>query len=165
MKRGNSSPCSRRAVTDSRPLETILLIALFTVISLRPQLRADDIAVDLPDGVKAVWDVTKAYHQTTPTRERICLNGLWQWQPAEAQAKTVPGTNWGCFKVPGCWPGITDYMQKDCQTVYRHPSWSTDKLAAVTAAWYEREITIPDSWTGRRVWLSFDSLNCYAAVY
>ena len=108
MKRGNSSPCSRRAVTDSRPLETILLIALFTVISLRPQLRADDIAVDLPDGVKAVWDVTKAYHETTPTRERICLNGLWRWQPADAGSDKVPDGSWGFFKVPACWPGVTE---------------------------------------------------------
>src|SRR5690349_14309549 len=73
----------------------------------------------LPTGVEVVWDLKKAYHETTPNRERICLNGLWQWEPAEAQAKAVPSTNWGYFKVPGCWPGITDYMQKDCQTVYR----------------------------------------------
>src|SRR5882672_1413401 len=77
----------------------------------------------LPDGVKAVWDTTTAHHETTPTRERICINGLWRWQPAQASADQVPTQNWGYFKVPGCWPGITDYMQKDYQTVYAHPGW------------------------------------------
>ena len=29
----------------------------------------------LIEGVKAVWDIEKAHHQSTPTRERICING------------------------------------------------------------------------------------------
>ena len=69
MKRGNSSPCSRSIVPNSRLAETIRRIALFAVISLGPQLWADDIAVNLPDGVKAVWDVSRAYHETTPIPE------------------------------------------------------------------------------------------------
>jgi hypothetical protein len=32
----------------------------------------------LPEGIKAVWDINKAYKETTPTREKICINGLWQ---------------------------------------------------------------------------------------
>jgi len=35
------------------------------------------------EGVKAVWDPAKAARETTPTRERVCLNGLWRWQPAD----------------------------------------------------------------------------------
>ena len=74
------------------------------------------------------WDISKAYRETTPTRERICLNGLWRWQPAAAQSEQVPTGSWGYFKVPGCWPGITDYMQKDSQTVFAHPDWKDRKL-------------------------------------
>ena len=92
-------------------------------------------AVSLPDGVKAVWDIAKAYTETMASRERICLNGLWRWQPAEATAEQVPERSWGFFKVPGCWPGITDYMQKDSQTLYAHPSWKDVKFGGVTAAW------------------------------
>ena len=33
--------------------------------------------VTLPSGVKAVWDLDLAYRETTSTRERICINGLW----------------------------------------------------------------------------------------
>lgn len=59
----------------------------------------------LPDGVKAFWDIGKAYHETTPTRERICINGLWKWQPGVSQSDLLPTASWGYFKVPGCWPG------------------------------------------------------------
>jgi hypothetical protein len=64
---------------------------------------ADDAA--LPSGVVAVWDAAKAVHEATPTRERVCLNGLWRWQPAEPTATAVPEGGWGYFKVPGWWPG------------------------------------------------------------
>jgi len=119
----------------------------------------------LPQGVKAVWNSATAYRETTPTRERICLNGLWRWQPAEAQAEQVPTASWGFFKVPGSWPGISDYMQKDSQTVFPHPDWKARKLAAINAAWYQREITIPRDWAGRRIAVSMDYLNSYAAVF
>jgi beta-galactosidase len=121
----------------------------------------------LPGEVKADWESADAWRQTTPTRERLCVNGLWRWQPVEAgQANTeVPAGGWGYFKVPGCWPGVTDYLQADCQTVYPDPSWRDLKLGGVSAAWYQREIDVPASWGGRRVALSIDYLNSFASVY
>ncbi len=59
----------------------------------------------LPSGVKAVWDLETAQREKTPTRERVCLNGLWRWQPAKDAADAVPEDRWGYFKVPGFWPG------------------------------------------------------------
>jgi hypothetical protein len=128
-------------------------------------VRADEFAAPLPSGVKSVWDLRKAYRETTPARERICINGLWRWQPAPSTAAGPPAGKWGYFKVPGCWPGITDYLQKDCQTVYAHPSWKDTRLASLTAAWYEREITVPGEWAGRRIALNAEYLNSFAAVY
>ena len=141
---------------------SVLLCALTTAPiadSAEPSTAA------LPEGVKVVWDLAKAERESTPTRERICLNGLWRWQPTEVQWEVVPTGNWGFFKVPGAWPGITDYMQKDCQTVHAHPSWKERKLSGVGAAWYEREITVPAAWAGRRVALAAEYLNSFAAVY
>src|SRR5207253_6363744 len=109
---------------------------------------ADALTVPLPEGAQTACDITNAYREATATRERICINGLWQWQPADADSKQVPVRGWGYFKVPGCWPGITDYMQKDCQTVYAHPTWKERKLGSITAAWYQREITVPGNWSG-----------------
>ena len=142
------------------------LSLFFSVLATAPLGRgAEDLAVPLPPGVQAVWDVSKAYRESTATRERICLNGLWQWQPAEARSEQVPAGKWGWFKVPGCWPGITDYMQKDCQTVFAHPSWKGEKLGEVTSAWYQREITIPSQWSGRRITLALEYLNSFAVVW
>ncbi len=118
-----------------------------------------------PEGFQVVWDMSKAYRETTSTRERISINGLWRWQPADGVADTVPTDGWGYFKVPGCWPGITDYMQKDSQTVFAHPKWKSRKLGDVKAAWYDREIEVPADWTERRITLSVEYLNSYAAVF
>ena len=65
--------------------------------------------------------------------------------------------------VPG--RGIEEYDQKDCQTVFANPAWKNVKMGDVTAAWYQREIDVPADWAGRRITLSADCLNSYAAVY
>lgn len=119
----------------------------------------------LPPGVKAVWELALAQREATPTRERICINGLWRWQPAQAAAGAPPEGGWGFFKVPGCWPGITDYMQKDSQTLHAHPAWGRMRLRELNAAWYQREIEVPREWDGRRITLTADVLNSFARVF
>ncbi len=140
-------------------------VVLCVGVMARPGVGAEQPAVSLPPGVKAVWDLGKAYHETTPTREQVCINGLWRWQPAETPAQQVPMGNWGYFKVPGCWPGISDYMQKDSQMVHAHPSWQSRRLREIAAAWYEREITVPADWAGRRIAVCIEYLNSHAIVY
>src|SRR5262249_51401418 len=142
-----------------------LLITAVLIGNLNSTRCEEAVAVSLPPGVKPVWDFAKAKYTIKPTRERICLNGLWRWQPAGGRSGPVAAGDWGCFKVPGCWPGITDYMQKDCQRVYSHPNWNNPKLAEVTSAWYQREIKIPADWRGRRIALRLEYLNSYAMVY
>ena len=115
--------------------------------------------------MKAVWDVSKAYRETTPTRERVCLNGLWRWQPADARSEQVPAENWGHFKVPACWPGITDYMQKDCQMCAAIRIGRASGSAASLRHGTQREITVPAQWAGRRLTVCVEYLNSYAAVY
>src|SRR5438876_6625896 len=70
---------------------------------------------------KVVWDLDKAYREKTATRERVCLNGLWRWQPAREVSDVVPGDRWGHYKVPAFWPGRSNYIQEDCQTLHPHP--------------------------------------------
>ncbi len=143
---------------------SLTAVLLCAAMVLRVTCFGQDVA-PLPQGVKAVWGLSKAYRKSTPTRERICLNGLWQWQPAEARSEQVPTGSWGWFKVPGCWPGITDYMQKDCQTVIAHSSWKETRLGGIAAAWYQREFTAPGEWEGRRIAVRTEYLNSYAAVF
>ena len=139
-----------------------LILGLVIVGTATDFSRAD---ADLPGDVKAVWNVGKAWKETTPTRERICINGLWRWQPADDVTDSVPAGNWGFFKVPGSWPGSQAYNQKDCQTVYKDVSWQARDLRAVDVAWYQREITIPEAWRGRRIAVTIEYLNSYAAVH
>ena len=97
-------------------------------------IKEADMVTFLDGRTDAIWDLSKAYHQTTPTRQRICINGLWQWQPASDDAEKVPEGEWGYFKVPGYWPGRGDYMQKNSQTVHFHPKWKDVRLSGVNAA-------------------------------
>ncbi|MGQ9730081.1 MAG: carbohydrate binding domain-containing protein [Candidatus Zipacnadales bacterium] len=145
------------------PWNLLVGIAWFLACAEKSCPQGD--AVTLPQGVMAVWDMDKASRETTSTRERICINGLWRWQPAATDAETVPTGNWGYFKVPGSWPGITDYMQKDCQTVFPHQAWESEELRNIKAAWYARRIAIPLAWEGRRITVSAEYVNSYAAVY
>jgi beta-galactosidase/beta-glucuronidase len=148
-------------IFPSQSFVIIACIAAFVV----PRVCQGGASVRLPEGVRAVWDIEKAYRQSTSTRERICINGLWQWQPADEDTNAVPTEGWGYFKVPGSWPGITDYMQKDCQTVHAHPSWKDGSLRSVTAAWYQRRVTVPAEWVGRRIAVQGQYLNSHATVY
>jgi hypothetical protein len=121
--------------------------------------------VSLPSSVKIVWDREKAWHEITPTRERVCLNGLWCWQPGKADAEAVPAGSWGAFKVPAAWPGRGDYMMKDSMSLFRHDSWKDVNLGAVSAAWYQREFCIPKEWAGRKIVLQASYLNSFATVF
>ena len=155
------APRPRRKIPRG-PRATWLVAVVLAGASSAPAASGD---APLPKGARAVWDLGEAHRLSTKTRERLCINGLWRWQPARDLAAAVPGGNWGYFKVPGCWPGISNYLQKDCQSVHAHASWKGRSLAKVTAAWYQREITIPPAWAGRRIALTANVLNSYAAVY
>lgn len=153
-----------RRWSSSVPAFLLLAVAGFGALFYLPAAQAQS-GVALPPGVKAVWDLAKAFRETTPTRERISINGLWRWQPAMDSAVEPPSAAWGYYKVPACWPGAQDYMQSDYQTLYADPSWKDTNFRDVQSAWYERTITIPENWAGRRIALDVEYLNSYAKVY
>ena len=126
----------------------------------------------LPEGVKAVWDVARAYREATPTRQRLCINGLWRWQPAAGVAEMIPAEGWGYLRVPESWPGGSGggRPQRGAGTLgpqlfYPHPNWGKTEMGGVTAAWHQREVTVPREWSGRRITLYAEYLNSYAVVY
>jgi beta-galactosidase len=147
------------------PLPRTLLLLCMLLCTFSHSSHAQEKPAPLPKGVEAVWDLKKAYREQTPTQERICLNGLWLWQPAQSREENLPLGDWGYFKVPGPWPGISDYMQKDCQTVFQNPAWKQQNFAGLTAAWYEREMNIPANWIDHKVSLYAEYINSLAIVY
>src|SRR5438034_171965 len=91
--------CSRHRITVSmrrlpqlmkRDWANVFVVLLPTLAAVTPGFCQGDLTAPLPEGVKAVWEPSRAVRETTSTRERICLNGLWQWQPANAQSEQVP---------------------------------------------------------------------------
>jgi hypothetical protein len=56
-------------------------------------------------------------------------------------------------------------MHKDTQILLAHADWKDLKIGKIKTAWYQREITVPGGWAGRRIAVSADYLNSHAAVY
>src|SRR5262249_43501520 len=123
-----------------RPQAWILIVGVLVGPSERLWAQID---AALPHGVEAVWELDKAHRDTTPTRARVCLNGLWRWQPPLKDRDAVPAASWGFFKVPGFWPGASNYIQEDTQPLHVHPSWKNADARNLIPAWYQRDFTVP----------------------
>ncbi|RKX99435.1 hypothetical protein DRP77_13325, partial [Candidatus Poribacteria bacterium] len=131
------------------------------VVALRPKVEDGR----LPEGVRIRWDLESAYRGETPTRGRVCINGLWEFHPAGERYDESPpprGTGWGWMKVPGSWaPGSgVDPIGP--------PIWEAKgelELETSFAAWYRRKVEIPEEWRGRRVFLYADNVVRRATVF
>jgi len=124
------------------------------------------VAVELPKGVRAVWDLEKAHREATATRERVCINGLWRFRPADDEREAVPPDDgeWGYFKVPGTWVlggGRSEVGRS--QTLYAPESWR-ETLKDADRAWYVRRVTVPADWTGRRIAVRLEWVNSHARI-
>ena len=101
-----------------------------------------------PDGSdqEALFTLDDAQKLTTPTRERICLNGLWSFRPVfhgESPARfPADGSGWGYFKVPGSWPSYPNGMKFYLSSLALHKL----DAANLNSAWYRRTITVPASY-------------------
>ncbi|HIE52142.1 MAG TPA: hypothetical protein EYP85_10315, partial [Armatimonadetes bacterium] len=118
----------------------------------------------LPPEVVARWDLESAFWQETPTRGRLCLNGLWRFHPAGAAFETLPptGSGWGWLKVPGSWvPGSG-------VRPFGPDIWEAERKynpGQALLAWYHRQARVPASWRGRRIFLSADNVVREAVVF
>lgn len=139
-----------------------------TVCRLRALVKAD---APLPPGADPDPEtLADAWRQTTPTRERVCLSGLWRFrpvQPGEAVASVPPpGDCWGWFKVPGMWPHGEWMPESGVQQVWLAP-WleERERIRDVEQAWYKRRFAVPDAWAGRRLTLTFTMLQTHAQAF
>ena len=116
---------------QSRLLVNSSVAALVSILLvLQPVGRAEEDSVPLPRNVRAVWDLSKASRETTPTRERICINGLWRWQPAETHGRTAypPGTG-ATSRFPAAGRESPTTCRRTARRVYR-----ASQLEGATAA-------------------------------
>ncbi|MCD7937478.1 MAG: beta-glucuronidase [Tannerellaceae bacterium] len=62
-------------------------------------------------------------------------------------------------------PGITDDYQIGYKSRYRHIDRLTRKYEYMGPAWYQREITIPEEWNGKRVFIYFERTHWLSSIY
>ena len=141
------------------------------VVSLKRRHAKGMCNAPLPEGAPAdPWELGDAWRQTTATRARWCLNGLWGWRPPLDSDKpgVVPGAedNWGWGKVPSVWAKNGEW-RREGQLVYLSP-WLEDKdmkCEVGDRAWYRRDFVMPKEAAGKRVVLTFSMLQTHAVVY
>ncbi len=140
-------------------------------VSLKRLRAPEPCNAPLPEGAPAdPWGLGDAWRQTTSTRARWCLNGLWGWRPPLDSDKpgVAPGENegWGWGKVPSVWAKKGEH-RREGQLVYISP-WLEDKDVKCEVgdrAWYRRDFVMPKEAVGKRVVLTFTMLQTHAVVY
>ena len=98
------------------------------------------------------------------TRQRVCLNGLWNFVPAEDINK-MPSNNLGSIWVPGAW--YKDAWWASCAGIEKKGTgdvWNS-KLSEVNQAWYERRITIPTKWKNSAIILELSRVSTDAIIF
>ncbi len=143
---------------------------------------------DAPCPVKNPWSLDDATWQQSAERERVSLNGFWRFWPDDHNG-IIPqnGEGWCWMKVPGSWPtshrwGLFPYAfvpimsdrwaQELPIDIYRGNWHSKNNNAGepipfdhVQRAWYQREISLPSAWRGKRILFSAENVELWADVF
>lgn len=147
-------------------MRTFLLAFVLTGFTAPIWSLAEE-TVPLPAGLKTHWINLPVEHEGGQNA-RVVINGLWKFQPGDPEKPSAqPEDEWAWSWVPGSWqrrpnwnePGIVvDGNSKLWKRfVKEHRKWPL--------GWYEREITVPVAWKGRRVFLEFTAVSTDAKVW
>lgn len=139
-----------------------IFLCFLTFAAPLPAAFAQFTLPPLPPNERLFWG-QEPLEPKSKTRGEIVLNGLWKFLPAPRNEKPDERADWGYIRVPGDWTQPTDSPRPG--TVSRGISWGTRNLSEISRAWYERPITIPESWQGRAILLDFERVSTDAVVY
>lgn len=128
------------------------------------------VSMELPIGV----DMTRFNLKDLPgpyplTRERICLNGVWDFFPIVDEKprhgpilEKIPPMpsekDWKKFQVPAKWRKICAHMAAV------EFDFTRDWVKA-NRAWYRRDFTVPASMRGKRIKLCFKGILVYTEIF
>ncbi len=118
---------------------------------------------------RPLWDLAGACRETSPTRERICLNALWRFQLTETDQRPKP-ESWSHLAVPGRYAGQENgcadsaFQLRDDQlkpVPFKNGSlvWGGKLGHDFRNAWFERSFKADPSWKDKSVLLRFDELS------
>lgn len=98
-------------------------------------------------------------------RPIVCLNGMWQFQPADNALAVMPGKAWDKVKIriPSPW-NVNNFSAGDGGDFRDFPSYP-DSWEKVMSAWMRRSFAVPAAWRGKRVFLHFNAVQYWADVY
>jgi len=99
-------------------------------------------------------------------RERVSLNGVWNFAPAVTGENSLPRHGFGRIKVPGSWANLGETRDSpDLVVRGTGAEWNGFNGESVSRAWYVRQTTIPTEWSGRSISLCFDRICTDAVVF
>ncbi len=98
-------------------------------------------------------------------RPIVCLNGEWQFQPADDALAQMPGKAWDRvpIRIPSPW-NVNAFSAGDGGDFRDFPSYPA-AWEKVMSAWQRRTVAVPAGWRGKRVFLHFDAVQYWADVY
>lgn len=128
------------------------------------------IPMELP--IKVDMDKIKSNELPEPyplTRERICLNGIWDFYPIIDKSpkhgpilEKIPPLpvekEWKKFQVPAKWRKIVPEL---AAVEFDFPK----EWVKANRAWYRRDFTIPESMRRKRIKLKFNGVLVYTKVF
>lgn len=99
--------------------------------------------------------------------DTLHLDGLWRFQLDPMGFGKTPGSELYLTVLPETimLPGSTDEGGKGIRNTAKYVDRLSRKFEYCGPAWYQREIVIPDEWSGRRIMLELERCHWETTVY
>jgi len=146
-------------------------VAYFSDIKVMPViLSMSNENLPLPNKFENLWDLSKAWKESSQLREKICLNDLWRFRPLLPKEKADSPEHvksWGWTKVPDLWHQQKDWETGDPALEIMLPSFLKAKInwSKTTQAWYQRELTLPENWKNKHIFLQLTLVQTKATIF
>ena len=111
----------------------------------------------------AVFSSIKMTGQT----QEIDLSGLWRFQTdvMDFRRGSLSPRYAHVLQDSIMLPGITDDYQIGYKSPYRHIDRLTRVYEYMAPAWYQRDIEIPESWNGKRIFMYFERTHWLSSIF
>lgn len=99
--------------------------------------------------------------------DTIDLSGIWRFQLDPMDFGKTPGSELSLTRLNDsiCLPGSTDQGEKGIKNTAQHVDRLSRKYEYCGAAWYQRDLLIPEEWEGNRIILKLERCHWETTVY